>query len=90
MPNRPRFGNATFRRGLLAANSGFLKWCSQAGTAAVDRHTVTVQLLNESGAVTTTWTLENAWPAKLPVTVDSGNETAVEAIELAFESIAQR
>ena len=89
MPNRPRFGIATFRRGLLATNSRFLKWCSQARTATVDRHTVTVQLLDESGAVTTTWILENAWPAKLPVTVDSGNETAVETIELALESIAQ-
>jgi phage tail-like protein len=75
---------------LLATDSGFLKWCVQARTATVDRHTVTIQLLNESGAVTATWTLENASPAKLSVVVNSGNETPVEAIELAFESIAQR
>ncbi|HEV7239279.1 MAG TPA: phage tail protein [Thermoanaerobaculia bacterium] len=87
VPNLPRFGNVTLHRGIVGSDSKLLKWCEQARTVPVERSTLTVQLLNESGAITTVWTLRNAWPTKLVVTDGTENERAIEAMELSFESI---
>jgi phage tail-like protein len=86
-PSRPRLQNITLHAGILSGNAKLLKWCEQARTAPVERNNLTIQLLNESGAVTMTWTVVNAWPMKLSGATGGENEVAVEAIELGFESM---
>jgi len=50
---------------------------------------VIVNLLDESGAVAMTWTLNNAFPTKITGTdlKSDGNEVAVESVELAYETL---
>jgi len=91
VPTGARVRSITLHRGLLDSSSNLLKWCRKAGTATVDRRTVTIQLLNDSDAVTTSWTLENAWPVRFTGVVGhSERDVAVEAIELTFDSMTQR
>ncbi len=58
----------------------------------VKRETVTIQLLDETGSPTMTWTLANAWPTKITGTdmKSDGNEVAVEMLELAHEGFTIR
>ena len=55
----------------------------------IERKTVTISLLDESGAPTMVWTLNNAWPTKITGTdmKSDGNEVAVETIEVAHEGL---
>ena len=87
VPSHPGAGNLTLRRGIVANDSKLLRWCEQPTTA--ERGNITIQLINESGAVTTTWTLLNACPVKASLTDGTGGERAVEAIELTFESMTE-
>lgn len=55
----------------------------------IKRETVTIQLLDEQGSPTMSWTLTNAWPTKVTGTdLKSGtNEVAIESMELAHEGL---
>ena len=55
----------------------------------IERIPVTISLLDEEGAPTMVWTLENAWPTKITGTdlKSDGNEAAIETIEIAHEGI---
>ena len=55
----------------------------------LQRRTILIKLLDESGAITMQWQLNNAWPTKITSTdlKADGNEVAVETIEIAHESI---
>ena len=53
------------------------------------RTMVVIQLLDEKGNPTMTWTLNNAWPTKItaPTLKSDGNEIAIESIEVAYETL---
>ena len=53
------------------------------------KETVIIQLLDQQGNPTMTWTLTNAWPTKITGTdlKSDGNEVAVETIEIAHEGL---
>lgn len=91
MPGLQKFSNVTLKRGSVAQKTAFLDWFnkSKTETGQLYRENVDIQLMDENGQPTMTWTLNNAWPTKITgVDLKSdGNEVAIETLELAFESL---
>jgi phage tail-like protein len=87
MPGIAKSGNVTLKKGIFAKDNKFFDWQKKITMNTVQRSTVTIRLLDESGSPTMTWTLTNAWPTKITGTdlKSDGNEVAVESLELAHE-----
>ena len=89
MPGLGRVGNVTMRKGIFVNDNKFWDWYSQIKMNTIQRKTVVINLLDETGAPKMTWTLNNAWPTKITGTdlKSEGNEVAIESLEIAFETL---
>ena len=89
MPGIVQSGNVTMKKGVFISDNKFWDWYSQIKMNTIARIPVTISLLDEAGAPTMVWTLENAWPTKITGTDlnSEGNEVAVESIEIAHEGL---
>lgn len=89
MPGIKKFGNVTMKKGVFTKDNKFWDWYAQITMNTIKRITVIVQLLDEKGAPTMTWTLLNAWPTKIssPTLKSDGNEVAIQTIEIAHEGL---
>jgi len=89
MPGLRKFGNVILKRGIVAADNDFFKWLSTIRLNKVERRDVVISLLNEEHAPVMVWKIHNAFPVKLegPQLKASGNEVAIESIELAHEGL---
>lgn len=89
MPGMIKDGNITMKKGVFVNDNMFWDWYSQIKLNTIERITVTIKLLDETGSPTMVWTLENAWPTKITGTdlKSDGNEVAVETIEIAHEGL---
>lgn len=89
MPGIAKTGNVTLKKGVFVKDNNFFKWYDAIKMNTIKRETVTIQLLDEKGSPTMTWTLTNAWPTKIssPDLKSDANEVAVESLELAHEGI---
>jgi phage tail-like protein len=90
-PGLRKAGNVTLKRGVMPAlvGSGLYAWYDSIHANEVERRSVTVTLLNAERKPAMTWKLREAWPVKLegPGLNATGNEIAVESLELACERI---
>ena len=89
MPGVVKVANVTCKKGIVAKDNWFWDWYSQSKMNTIKRLPVTIKLLDQEGAPTMVWTLNNAWPVKISGTdlkVD-GNEIAIETLEFAHEGI---
>ena len=89
MPGLQKFGNVTLKKGIFVKDNKFWAWYSTFKMNTIQRQTVVIKLLDESGAPTMTWTLNNAWPTRIQGTdlKADANEAAIETIELAYETL---
>ncbi len=89
MPGIKKYGNVTMKKGVLAGDNKFWSWYNEIKMNTIKRKTVTISLLDESGKATMQWKLKNAWPTKItgPDLKSSGNEVAIETLELAHEGL---
>jgi phage tail-like protein len=89
MPGIKKYGNVTMKKGIWPNATSFQEWYNQVKMNTVARKTVTITLIDESGAPTMIWTLTNAWPTKVSGTdlKSDGNEVAIETIEVAHEGL---
>jgi phage tail-like protein len=89
MPGIAKTGNVTLKKGVFVKDNNFFKWYDAIKMNTIKRETVTIQLLDEGGKSTMTWTLINAWPTKIssPDLKSDANEVAIETLELAHEGI---
>jgi phage tail-like protein len=87
MPGVRKFGNVTMKKGLFVKDNTFWAWYNQIKMNTIARVTVVIQLLDEKGNPSMTWTLANAWPTKIsaPTLKSDGNEVAIQMIEIAHE-----
>ena len=90
MPGLAKAGNVTLRKGIITADQALWNSFNEIKMSTVARRTVVVSLLDETGATTISWTLNNAFPTRITGTElkSEGNEVAVETIELAYETLA--
>jgi phage tail-like protein len=77
------------KKGVFVNDNNFWKWFEDIKMNNIKRETVTIQLLDERGNPTMTWTLSNAWPTKITATDmrADANEVAVETLELIHEGL---
>ena len=89
MPGIQKSGNVTLKRGVFRQDNNFLAWFESIKRNTAKRSTITIRLLDESGNTTMTWKLASAWPQKISSTdlKASGNEVAIESIEIAHEGL---
>jgi phage tail-like protein len=89
MPGLKKVGNVTFKKGIFVSDKNLWTWFSSITMNTIARCTITVQLLDQGGAVQYNWALNNAFPVKLTGTdlKSDGNEVAVESIEVAYETM---
>ena len=86
--------NIILKKGVCAADSPLMDYFNKLmldkANYAANRRQIDIRLMDEAGAVIMTWTLINAFPAKLSgmdLESDSG-EIAIEMLELAHEGMA--
>jgi len=89
MPGLRKFSNITLKRGVIKADNDFFKWLSTIQLNTVERRDLTISLLDEAHNPVMTWRALKAFPVKVegPQLKASGNEVAIEAIELAHEGL---
>jgi phage tail-like protein len=89
MPGLRKFSNLTLKRGIVKADNDFFQWLSTIKLNTVERRDIVVSLLNENHEPVMTWKAHNAFPVKVegPGLKASGNEVAIESIELAHEGL---
>jgi len=88
-PGLRKFSNITLKRGVVASDNDFFAWLSTVKPATGERRDLVISLLNEKHAPVKTWKLQRAFPVKVegPQLKASGNEVAIESIELAHEGL---
>ena len=76
--------NLTLQKGIVKADSYLLDWFKSIQLNTVDKRDVRIDLLNEVGEATVSWTVRDAFPTKLdaPSLSASSNEVAIETLEL--------
>lgn len=89
MPGITKVGNVTLKRGIFKSDNAFWTWYSSIAQNTVKRQNVVITLLDEQGAVTMSWTLTNAFPAKITGAdlKAAASEVAVTTIDLAYETL---
>jgi len=89
MPGLRKFSNITLKRGVVKSDNEFFKWLSTIKLNKVERRNLVISLLNEEHAPVMVWKVLNAFPVKLegPQLKASGNEVAIESIEIAHEGL---
>jgi len=88
-PGLRKAGNISLKRGSVTANNDLYTWFNNFGEPNVTRRTLVITLLNDEGNPVFVWTISEAWPVKCegPGLKASGNEIAIETLELAHEGI---
>jgi len=89
MPGLRKFSNVTLKRGIVKADNDFAKWLLTVKMNTVERRDLIINLLNENREPVMVWKVHHAFPVKLegPGLKATGNEVAIESIELAHEGI---
>jgi phage tail-like protein len=89
MPGMTSVGNVTLKKGIFVGDAKLFTWFTEIKMNLIKRRTVVISLLDEGGSPKITWTLNNAFPTKITGTdlKSTGNEVAVESIELAYETL---
>lgn len=89
MPGIPKFSNITLKRGIVSKDNEFFDWLNTTKLNTVERRDLTISLLNEEHTPVMTWKVSNAFPVKVegPGLKATGNEVAIETVELAHEGL---
>jgi phage tail-like protein len=91
MPGIGKVNNVTLKRGVFVGDQNYWDWYSQVKLNSVTkgRETIQIELMNENGQRTMTWTLNNAYPTKITSTAmqSDANEAAIDTLEVAYETL---
>jgi len=89
MPGLRKFSNIILKRGIVKNDNEFFKWLSTVKLNTVERRDLIISLLNEEHQPVMVWKVHNAFPVKVegPQLKASGNEVAIETIEVAHEGL---
>ena len=89
IPGLRKFNNITLKRGVVKSDNDFYTWLSTVKFNTVERRDLIISLLDENHKPVNVWKIHNAFPVKVegPQLKASGNEVAVETIEIAYEGL---
>ena len=90
MPGMQKYGNITLKRGMTKSDNEFYQWWNDFKLNKIERRDLTISLLNEEHEPVVTWKVRNAFPVKVDggSLKATGNEVAIETMELAHEGIS--
>lgn len=88
LPGMTKYSNIVLKRG-MTDNVELFEWHRQAVLGNLQRRNGSIIVLDRQGSEVARWNFVNAWPTKYdaPDFNASGNEVAVETLELAHEGI---
>ncbi len=89
MPGLRKSSDLTIKQGISKDDRALRDWVNQVKQNIIQRETVTVSLLDESGNPVQTWEAVNAWPKKITreeIKVD-GNAYSFETLVIAHEGV---
>jgi len=88
LPGLVKYPNLTLKRG-ITDDADLWLWRKKAMDGTVDRKSGSIVLLDDTGAEKIRWNFREAWPTKWsgPGFNATGNEVAIETLELAHEGI---
>ncbi len=88
-PGLIKVNNISLKRGITEKNNDLFNWFNNNGSPNVERRDITISLLNDEGNPVMLWAVSQAWPVKCegPGLKATGNEIAIESIELVHEGI---
>lgn len=89
MPGLRKHSNITLKRGIAKGDNDFFKWLNTVQLNTVERRDLIISLLNEKHEPVMVWKAQKAFPVKIdgPGLKATGNEVAIESIELAHEGV---
>jgi phage tail-like protein len=89
MPGMRKYNNITLKRGIFVGDNEFFQWLNTVQLTKIERRTIKISLLDENHQAVMTWQINEAWPCKVegPSLKSTGNEVAVESIELCNEGV---
>ena len=89
MPGLHKYNNITLKRGIAKGDNEFFTWLNTVKMNIIERRDLTISLLNENHEPVMVWKAHNAFPVKVegPGLKASGNEVAVESVEIAHEGL---
>lgn len=89
MPGLRKSGDVTLKKAMFKDDKTLWDWINQVKMNVIQRESVTVSLLDESGSPVKTWEVVNAWPKKITVEgfKSDGNTAAIETLVLAHEGV---
>ena len=90
-PGIRKSGNISLKRGMCTANIDLYNWFNNTGQTNVERRDLTITLLDDDNAPVFIWAITQAWPIKCegPGLNATGNDIAIETLELVHEGITQ-
>ena len=90
LPGLNKYANISLKRG-ITDDTELWAWRHEAAEGRVKRKNGSIILMDESGAEAARWNLDTAWPATWtgPSLNATGNEVAIETLELVHEGIAR-
>lgn len=89
MPGLRKASDLTIKQGISKDDRALRDWVNQVKQNIIQRETVTVSLLDESGNPVQTWEAMNAWPKKITreeIKAD-GNAYSFETLVIAHEGV---
>ncbi len=88
IPGLTKFTNISLNRG-FTANDELGKWRKSVLDGATERHSGTIQLLNEARETAVKWNFREGWPSKWegPSLNSKTSEVAIETLEIACEGL---
>ncbi|MBI0399952.1 phage tail protein [Cyclobacterium marinum] len=89
LPGKSKLSNVTLRKGVFSDAKEFYNWFNSVKVGTARRENVIIELLDESGNPSMTWSLSNAWVSKATGFDLNSNteEVAIETIELVYEGL---
>ena len=89
MPGLRKVSDVTLKKGIFKDDKAMWDWLNQVKLNTIERKTVTISLLDESGSPVKTWQLTNAWPKKITIEgfKSDGNTAAIETLVLTHEGV---
>lgn len=92
LPGSAKSNVATLKRAIVASDHPLWDWLAQVELNNINPQTVTIRLLDVSGAPKMSWDLNTAWPSTITGTnlrAESA-DVAVDCIELVYETLTLR
>jgi phage tail-like protein len=90
LPGLNTYSNITLKWG-ITTDTEFWDWRKKAADGKIERKNGSIILLDETGAEKIRWNFSDGWPTKWtgPTYNATGNEVAIETIEIVHEGIAR-